>query len=170
MGKKKISSRMIENSPKLNRKNLVQTKNTGIPLNENILFDISEFQFRSIKVENFTNFLKDSNEFRQYINDIFHDMIPEINNNSYNYHLITGEKLLLTKKILDGYGITLEDDEEENLLQFSSGTGGVRFIGRRLGNIFKLYFLDFYHLIYPSIKFNTPDYNKNNFCILRLKQ
>ena len=178
MKKTKKISTVTVNNPKTNSKKPNEIKITGTPSNENIIFDISEFQFKSVKMDSFTNFLKDSNEFSQYIDDLFHKMIPEIHkkkfseisNKSYNYHPIQGENLILTKKILNTYGIQLQDDEEENLLQFSSGTGGVRFVGRRLGNIFKLYFLDFHHLIYPNIKYNIPDYKKNDFCILKLKQ
>ena len=145
---------------------------------QNILFDLSSFKFCSIKVDNFTNFLKDEKHFSKEIDFLFHKAIPKISNctfneifkntNQYNYHQIKENNLNLTEKILKQYNIT--NYTRDSLVQFSCGIKGLRFIGEQAGDNFKLYFIDFHHLIYPDVKHNNKDYRNYEFCILNLRQ
>lgn len=166
---------MAKNKPS-NSKNPSLIINNKSGSDEHIIFDFCNFNFKSTRIETFTNYLKDKEEFTRDINFIFHEAIPllqskkfsEIMNSSYNYHVIKGDQLKTVKAIMKDYNPRIDYDDN-SLIQFSSGIRGVRFIGERQENIFKILFIDFHHLLCPSQKYNNTDYGNNSFCILNLK-
>ena len=46
-------------------------------------------------------------------------------------------------------------------------TGGIRLIGIRKSNLFCVLFIDYHHLLYPSIKYNQKNSEKYSFCPIK---
>lgn len=149
-----------------------------------------EFALCGIKEGDFCNFLRDEKEYILYNIHIISKMVSEISkknieelrtNSNYHTHQIKEQnkrekikKILKSiimkyynnsdKKYAEDYIINI-GFEMNDIWQISCpDSKGIRIIGFLHGNIFKVLFIDYFHLIYPDAKNNTKNISKNNFC------
>ena len=155
---------------------------------DNIIVNFATFPFcfRTTNLKNFSNKLKNELEFSSKFKDIFEKLLPHISENTFNTliseqfhcHLIRDneqDKINLIYKVVGELvqkwqpGINVEEFLEQNLNGekiWQLGNGSVRIIGVRKENIFNVLFIDYHHLIYPSIKYNEKEYSRNNYGII----
>ena len=164
---------MIKTS-KIKPNNLIKTKERS-PSCKKIILDFNDFLFTPIKTIFFTNYYANEVEKTKAYKIFFHSFIPhitektfeELKNEGHNHEIKDNTKILLIKNILKEYFKTdyfrkFEFEQfEDDIFQLSS-SGGMRVIGLRSGNIFKILFLDPHHLIYENPTFGTT-WKYNNF-------
>ena len=159
--------------------------------NDKIFIDFSRFNFcfRCVTINNYTNKLKDYNEFLVNFKIIVEKDIPffsqytfdeinkKSNKHSHNVKQNTKEYLNIIDIVKELYtsmnnGNFNERDFElfmynhindYNIWQLGVSSG-IRMFGIRNSNIFHVLFIDYHHLIYPSIKYNDENYLLNKFC------
>lgn len=162
---------------------------SGVSSNENIEVDFSQFPycFRSVKYNEFTNYLCDCFSFFENLKYIFEKLIPFVSEHTYddiynasNRHShpikpeskefdlvknIIKEKLKNERNFNDNdINIFFENNINDYEMWQLGIVGGIRIIGIRYMNRFRPIFFDYHHLIYPSKNFNQPNYVKYNFC------
>lgn len=142
------------------------------------------------KNKDFTNFLKDKDEYIVLITHILSKMIPEISRKSiselrsdkhYHTHTLDDKKAEFAINILRdivknccGYDDNGADQWIDNqgirmqqLWQISCpDSHGIRIIGFFQGDVFQVLFIDYYHQIYKDEKNNERNISKNEFSIL----
>lgn len=146
-----------------------------------LTFDLSNKNWlKSISIKNkFTNMLKDEKEFIRYITELFHDLIPLIQQNGEDMikdagtkawkhcHPINEEKIDLVQKVTDEIGINFKGEKKAGPQFWQFGVkGNLRLIAvyDYTNNSLKPLFIDYHHLIHPSIKYNQQDYDNYSFC------
>lgn len=157
--------------------------------NKKIIFDFARFPFcyRTFgnKKNNFTNKLKDEKEFYSKFKTIQEDLLPHIcgmtfeqvqnDRHSHPIYQTEKEKIALIKFVVANLveawrpGIDVGEFIKQNIegeMLWQLGNKGVRIYGIRRENIFEVLFIDYHHLIYPSIKFNDRNYNTFNFGVI----
>lgn len=145
-----------------------------------LMFDFRyENWLKGVQHKEFTNKLKNETEFAKAIYETLTKIIPivqrewreiKISKNQYQYphcHTLKDDKAELAKEIIRKlHGDNMLDDETlDNLWQLGTHQG-IRIVGGYLQSINTMFplFIDYHHLIYPNVKYNQPDYGKNNFC------
>lgn len=154
----------------------------------NVAQGLFTFDFRNnkwlsgIQVGKFTNKIKDAESYCKLMTRIMGIIIPEFQSKSediqksratgFNCHAIEqGEDAYNTilKIIRAIYGDRFEKGilQEEEIYQIGV-TGGIRIITLRnkSNNVIKPLFVDYYHLAYPSVKYNQTDYLSQDICPL----
>lgn len=161
-------------------------------MDEKIIINFATFPFcfRTVTTKNFTNKLKGEEEFALKFKEIFENLLPHVGENTFDSlkseqfhcHLIKDVehdkiKLIynLVGKLVSGWkpGIDVTSFLEQNLEGekiWQLGNKGVRIIGIRKNNIFNVLFIDYNHLIYPSIKYNDTNFSKNNYGIIESQE
>lgn len=157
--------------------------------NINIDFSLFPFCFRCVKFENFTNKLKDANQFFKYFKRLFEvdihaltqhsfdDITKATNKHSHSIQIDTKEYILVICIIKELYKsfktnncndrdfqIFLENNINEYHVWQLGISGGIRLIGIRRSNIFSVLFIDYHHLIYPDKNHNKENYELYDFC------
>lgn len=155
-------------------------------MQNNIVVDFSRFPFcfRTVTLDNFTNKLKDANEFFEMFNSLFTKVIPHVSQfKSQDIYTNRHCNILKPERNYEEYNLCLKIVEklsnEYNNYDFETfkcnhiydytmcelGTvNGIRLIGVLYSNIFPVLFIDYYHQIFPSVKYNQKDLLKNVFC------
>lgn len=158
---------------------------------DNIIIDFSLFPFcfRCVTVGNFTNKLKDANQFFKYFKRLLENEIPTLVQFNFNNisketkrhsHSILNDtkEYVLIKDILkellksykkgnystEYYEKFLENNVNEYTIWQLGITGGIRLIGVRKSNVFSVLFIDYHHLIYRDDKHNQENYKLYDFC------
>lgn len=159
--------------------------------NDNIIIDFSAYPqlFRSVQYDKFTNYLNDSEDFFRKLKYVFESLIPHVSRYTYNNitngtsghtHVIhddTREMRLIKgiiKKKLENEGYEdkyienffINNINEYEIWQFGV-IGDVRIFGTRYLNRFRPIFIDYHHLVYPSDKYNQPNYKSYGFCPIK---
>lgn len=152
-------------------------------------FNCYPFCMRNVRVEGFTNYLKDKEQLSSMHKIIFEKITEEIYNKTFNelisnknYHFHSIKKnrnIELIKKILmelykqfrpnqpnEFYTQAVTQIlETEQLYQF--GIGGLRIVGildKIDDNCFlNVLFIDYNHLLNPNPKYNSDDYSRYRF-------
>jgi hypothetical protein len=146
---------------------------------ENIKIKFEYFYFMSIHCKFFTNFMKNETEYRTKMQEFYQIIIPYISSKTFNevesenthcHSIKTPEELEKINFVLSSYSAaysefnSLKYDEfgDEDFYQLA-GSSGIRLIGVRKGNDFCILFIDFHHLIFPSLNYNNKDLNNYNY-------
>ncbi|ETT55821.1 hypothetical protein BSK66_22225 [Paenibacillus odorifer] len=143
-------------------------------------FDFSYPHWLSgIQNKGFTNKLKDSSEFAESIIHIMYKLIPSITNSwdlikdrpgqiFKHCHAVSDDKIELVKQIeIQIHGKSLLDPEAEQSIKYwQIGIEGIRVfvLYNHSANIMFPIFIDYHHLVYPSIKHNQRDFDSLGFC------
>lgn len=161
----------LKNKP-INSKGIkptIQLSNTVV--DNKIKFVWTYFIFTNIYYKHFTNFFKNENHYITVMSDLYRKIVPwvesktfsELEKENIHCHSIKAKSKegVFIQDILKEYikcypnlGINYNDEEDDELFYQIASHGGVRLIGKRVGNSFLLYFLDCYHLIYKNDNFN----------------
>lgn len=147
--------------------------------NEKIKFMLNHFIFPSIVYKHFTNYFKNEEHYITEMSNIYRKIIPwvedknfiELEKENKHCHIIKSEtkEYRFIKDILQKYYEKIpklktsldEEGDDESFYQISSQSG-TRLIGKRVGDIFYLLFIDCYHLVYMNDDFNE-DYNNYTY-------
>lgn len=147
--------------------------------NEKIKFMLNHFIFPSIAYKHFTNYFKNEEHYITEMSNIYRKIIPwvedknfiELEKENKHCHIIKSEtkEYRFIKDILQKYYEKIpklktsldEEGDDESFYQISSQSG-TRLIGKRVGDIFYLLFIDCYHLVYMNDIFNE-DYNNYTY-------
>lgn len=169
MSKKRVKNRTLP------KPNIKPQYDKGNVFTKNIFIDFTKYPrwIYSINGKKFVNSLKDEAEAAYKFYFLLHHLFPEIESMGPNVfrardhcHPIKGEQLALSKKIIQEIdGFTLGEDT--SLWQLSAkGSRGIRIVGSFVTEkiyIFYPLFVDYYHQLYPSPKYNQRDLKKNKF-------
>lgn len=158
--------------------------------NKNIIIDFSRFPFcfRCVSVDDFTNKLKDCDEFFYYFKRLIETEIPALtqftfdnvtkmtrHSHSILYKSKEYDKVIkIVKKLYSEFKNDMLTDHDFELFydnhineyqMWQLGiTSGIRLIGIRYNNIFSVLFIDYHHLIYPDKNYNQDNYELYSFC------
>lgn len=158
--------------------------------NDNINIDFSKFPFcfRSVKVKDYTNMLKDSSQFFKffkrileielpiYVEYTFDDIVFKTKKHSHSIPMNTKEYELvinILKELYKSYKDTNYSDKDFELFLDNNineyqlwqlGISSIRLFGIRRSNIFSVLFIDYHHLVYPDKNYNQKNYEKYVFC------
>lgn len=155
--------------------------------NISIDFSLFPFCFRCVSLGNFTNKLKDGNQFfklfkRLFEIDIpsltqysFNDIVRATNKHSHSIQINTKEYSIVINIIeklyksyygqnMSNFNLFLENNINEYYMWQLGISSGIRLIGIRRSNIFSVLFIDYHHLIYPDKNYNQENYKLYNFC------
>lgn len=159
----------------------MKEKSTGT-----VIVDFSKFPFcfRNTKCKKYTNMLKDENEFFEKFKELIEKLLPhicsktfdELINDRMHCHIIKSEDMKLVYEVVGEMvskwnpDIDVEEFLKQNLdgeKIWQLGFESIRLIGIREDNLFHVLFIDYYHLIYPSVKYNDKDYKKYKFEVIK---
>lgn len=144
---------------------------------KNVIFDFSsKTAFCSISYGDFNNYLKSANDYVEQFRTLMknvgilsnYTLAALINGGSHKHcHKIEGDREKLARSIIrklfsDDRVYDQEIDAEE-LFQLGS-QDGVRVIGIIKGNIFRVYFIDYFHDLCPDDRRNTRNTRNYKFC------
>lgn len=159
--------------------------------NNNIIINFSFFPFcfRTVSVGEYTNKLKDKEQFFNHFSKLFERDIPAISQhtfdnvyketNGHSHSISPGDSkykvvLSILKELYKSFKnptdierdfeLFLENNINDYHIWQLGISGGVRIIGRRRSNIFDVLFIDYHHLIYPNKNYNQDNYNTYTFC------
>lgn len=180
MAKKKNNNKSIKNNKK--SKGIVNNSTNQLKY-DNVVISTKNFSFESVKVDNFTNYLKNSEQFTQVMNTLFYELLSEVQlstfkqwlsgddkSQQYRFHRVEGKELELVSKIISEYKTKRTFDFVfDEIYQCGIKDLRVFFIKENL-NIMSLLFLDPHHLVYPSERHNQNDTKKYSFCMLHLER
>lgn len=124
-----------------------------------ISFSSFPFAFRAVKCKDFTNYLFDENDFFKKFSLIFRKIVPELEQSNIVDLTKKDHCNNIEKKRYIVIDILKELVKEE--------FGEVRLICIKYNNIFKVLFIDYHHLIFPSVKYNQLDYSSFKFCSVK---
>lgn len=133
-------------------------------------FDFQFFKFKSVKFENFTNYVKDKDSAIKIINKFFMEIekniaTDELINKKHTHKITEENKIKLVSKILRELKVSeLVNKEIDSYYQFGL-IQGTRLISYKINNTIYPLFLDPHNLIYPSEKYNYKDFKNFNYCI-----
>lgn len=183
MSKKKICNNIKPSGKKVkNTSNPNNNVESDLYKNKNMIIDFSfEGAFLSLEHADFNNYLMGKDDFIERFRKIMMDVQKlssktpmEIFNGNYRHcHKITKDKeeekaLKIIKKIfneVEKYNFDQEVGSEEI---FQLGLcSEVRLFGTRKGNVFKVYFLDYYHDFSYDEKYNLRNKKNCKFCALK---
>ncbi|TLG72037.1 hypothetical protein [Culicoidibacter larvae] len=153
------------------------------PKDEVVVISTKNFSFESVKVDRFSNYLKDSAQFTQVMNTLFYKILQEVQlynfkqwlsgndkSNYYHFHRVEGKELEIVRKIILKYNTKRVIDFEFDEI-YQCGVDSLRvFFIKDNPNIMSLLFLDPHHLVCPSKNYNQNDTNKYSFCMLHLER
>lgn len=148
-----------------------------------IVFSKYPFCFRTIKLSEFTNKLKNEGEFFEKFKIIIEQLIPHISQYTFSNiqgqtphcHPVNDDKRQLVYEIVGelvknwNSGYNVEQFLQQNLdgeVIWELGLKDVRLFGIRESNFFHLLFVDYHHLVYPSVKYNDKNYSRNKFGVI----
>lgn len=172
--RKKIGSQ--SNTPK----HMVNRGTDPIGSDSPLTFDFSKKGWmKGISLKGFTNKLKNEEMFSNYIFEIFHIIIPTLHEHGNTIiknggtghwehcHPIRNDQLDLAlgvAKSIHGEKI-MSVSEGSKLWQFGF-IGGIRLVAihNYKNNYLTPLFIDYHHLIYPSVKHNQKNIEKYEFC------
>lgn len=133
---------------------------------------------RFYKTYEFTNMVKDAEEFSHNLAEIATEFIPKLyaehkqifNNNYYNCHPVTGDKKELVIEIAED--IHQAKFNEEDLKQariqwwYLGFKANIRLVGLYNWGTETFYpmFIDHHHLIHGNTYYNLPDFEKYSYC------
>ncbi|WP_144704967.1 hypothetical protein [Fictibacillus phosphorivorans] len=146
-----------------------------------LTFDFSNKNWlRSVSLGGFTNKLSDENMFAGYIFELFHKIIPVIQDNwseivrsqgrgSWRHcHPVVNEKIDMVLGIIEQiHGNRFQSDKAAGPSLWQLGvTQNLRLIVIHdyTNNHLTPVFVDYHHLIHPNDHFNQPDYKRYDFC------
>lgn len=157
------------------------------PLKEDNGFSFSPIYYNWIKgidtfykSNDFTNMVKDAEEFSANITEISTEIVPKLynehkslfNNNGHNYHChkVAEDKKELVKEIAEEIHATKFDNNQlrEARIQwwYLGFKQNIRLVGLydRSKEVFYPMFIDHHHLIHQNDFFNQPDFKKYDYC------
>lgn len=166
---------LVKSNPIVNtkKKKPLITKGNASPDVSFIEIDFRNFMFNSIQNGLFTNFAKDRIENEDIKQNFYYKFLPHIKNKTFSdlekesrhNHIIDRERnfknVSIINKILKTYSNNFEIKDlstSDDVLYQLAAPGGMRVIGFRNQNVFKILFLDPHHLIFKNDTFNK-DYN-----------
>ncbi len=128
----------------------------------------------SVKIGNFTNHFRNSDQALKHFFFIVDQLIPSIEDygvdifsgKAQHCHRLTGGQQGLALKIINEIHGDKILDKETELWQIGGKTKGIRIIGTFVNDSVRIFyplFIDHHHLLYPSQKYNQKDYKKFNF-------
>lgn len=155
----------------------------------NVIVDFSMFPFcfRNAECGDYNNKLKDEKEFFEKFKNLFEVLIPHISSNTFD--VLMGERMhchpikpedddkikliynivgILALKWKPGINVEqflMQNLDGEKIWQL--GNNSTRLIGIRKENFFHVLFIDYHHLIYPSIKYNDKNFKKYKFEVVK---
>lgn len=148
---------------------------------DRIVFDFSGNDvFKSVRVKDFTNYLKDPEMFFIYFKEMMKNVAhlscytsSTILKNDH-CHVVNGDKVKIVKEVLvEKSGVKKDKTQVKNriddflndteIFQFGAAQG-VRIVGYISGNIIKVLFIDFHHLIYENKKYHSGLLSKYDLC------
>lgn len=162
------SKKRIRNTSKP-RRNVNNTTNDNFSDKLLISFHYPNWM-NSTKEKSFCNLYKDEESMILTFKHVLYDIFPYIEKNSkevitgHNHcHVVKEEpiKNKVLKVIKDINNVNIEEDA--NIYQMANGIGSVRVFGVLIKDrcsIFYPLFIDVYHKIYPSCKYNSNDIKK----------
>jgi len=161
-------------------------KNRILPKFENnVIVDFSSpTVWASTKMNEFTNFLVDDNQFYKYHLHIFNEIVSLLKNttvqdahkNFKHYCVIDGTKRtevnsiiykLLEKVKPTSTSTQLNEYLEQNFNDqaiLEIGIKSVLLIGYYQNNIFNVIFVDYHHLLFPDVHYNSKDSDIYDIC------
>jgi hypothetical protein len=154
-----------------------QLKQSGA---DKLIFDFSRDKaLKSVKISNFNNYSRDfesfHDEFKCLFKNIIHLSQYDLRTALFSAHchqINDPVKKNLIKQVLieqtDKTKFDLSKIDEllsnNSIYQFGA-TGGVRILGYETHrNVIQVLFIDLYHLIFPSEKYNNVDFDLNEIC------
>lgn len=171
--------RGVKNTSKVQSK--VKAFNTPLHNTNNLTFDFSyKSWIRCIRTNNFSNKLKNPDEFAEQIFKYLYELIPFLQENwtdilkssSKKYpfphcHLVAKDKIELVEAVIEETHATklLDTDDEFNIWQLGS-TQGLRLFAiynHQTSTLFPV-FLDYHHQIHPDENHNHRDLKSDDFC------
>lgn len=152
----------------------------------NIIIDFSKYSFcfMGVSCKNFTNLLKDSDEFLAHFKNLIFKFLPYFASRMPNNLFLSNKHCHLIRKDQDSdkYNLVLDVIREifnrYNEMDFDTFyshnlndcaiwqlglIGGLRLVGTLNDNVFSVLFFDYNHLLYPDEKYNQKDYESNTF-------
>ena len=161
-------------------KSIVQS--IKIDLNDIIYIDFTKYPkwTDTINVGDFNNCLKDVNEASRHFFFIVDRLIPDIEsygsdiftNKTKHCHVLTGTFAEKAKKVIRSiHGKNILDDDAD-IWELAAKTEEIRLIGVFFNDTVRRFyplFIDQHHLIYPSNKYNQPDYKNYKFTKDKIK-
>lgn len=182
MGKNKKKNKITETSKPtsiINEDTIPEVDNK-----KGIIIDFScPLSFYSCKEGDFTNYLKNPQEFIKHRRMLFGEMLEYFSKNNFDdlkrnssshTHIINDKENLskiekILKKLInikwpDNNSGEIVKQYMESCIWQLGYKEGFRLIGTRNNNIFNLLFIDYHHLIFPSKKYNTKDLSKYKYC------
>lgn len=148
----------------------------NVKLSDLIYIDLTKYPrwTDTVQIGDFTNCLQDSNEALRHFFFIVNRWIPDIED--YGMDIFSGKadhchslgeknRELAIKIIHKIHGKRVLDDDSE-LWSLGGKTEEIRIIGTFVNSqihVFYPLFIDHHHLVYPSKKYNSPDYKNFSF-------
>ena len=134
----------------------------------------------SVRIGNFTNHFRNSDQALKHFFFIVDQLIPSIEDyggdifsgKAKHCHRLTGEQQGLALKIIKEIHGSKILDKESELWQIGGKTKEIRIIGTFVNGSVRIFyplFIDHHHLLYPSQKYNQSDYKKFNFSTENIK-
>ena len=128
----------------------------------------------SVKIGDFNNHFRDSNQALKHFFFIVDQLIPSIEDygvdifsgKAKHCHKLSGEQQKLALKIISEIHGDKILDKEVELWQIGGKTKEIRVIGTFVNDLIRIFyplFIDHHHLLYPSQKYNHNDYRKFTF-------
>lgn len=159
--------------------NTIPKKNVNVgnvKLSDLIYIDLTKYPHwtDTVHVNDFTNCLRDSGQALRHFFFIVNQLMPDIEDYGMDIfsgkadhcHLLRGKyKELAIKIIHEIHGNRVLDDDSE-LWSLGGKTEEIRIIGTFINSqihVFYPLFIDHHHLVYPSKKYNNPDYKNFKF-------
>lgn len=143
---------------------------------KNVVFDFSSAtSFRSTSYGDFNNCLKNANDYIEQFRILMknigklsdYTLSALVNGNHRHCHKIEEDKdklaRLIIKKLFSDDKTYEQEIDAEELFQLGC-QDGVRVIGIIRGNIFRVYFIDYFHDLYPDGRHNIRNERNYKFC------
>lgn len=172
----------------MGKKKEIQKKSQTNEDQETLVLDFSfPTSLVSVKINGFNNYMKDDNEAFHHINFCLNELSTLVAQatpaNLYqickgHYHKLDDDKLLVFEKaVIEAYlklypqksNINAKNFYDQNFKEtaiYQLGLqGGIRLLGYlHRKHHFKVVLIDYHHTLYPSVKYNQDDIDRNNVC------
>jgi hypothetical protein len=147
---------------------------------KNVIFDFSsKTSFCSISHSGFNNYLKNADDYVEQFRTLMKNvsLLSEytlstlINGRGYDHcHKIEGDKDKLARsvirKLFSNDRVYEQEIDAEDLFQLGF-QDSIRIVGTIKGNIFRVYFIDYFHDLYPDNRYNSRNERNYKFCPIR---
>lgn len=147
---------------------------TETPRNNGIIsFNFSEYEkwTYSIKCGKFNNHFKNFEQASRHFYFILSELFPYVsshteevfNGRQDHCHILRKENEKFARQVINKLYGNDRLDETIELWELGKPTQEIRVIGSFVDRTFYPLFIDHHHLIYPSKKYNDPDYEKYSY-------